>query len=201
MDLIIGLNGLLKLNIYCKMDKRKELKAGDIIGLSSENFLGKSIRKFMNLYKKVFKLEKSEQSINHIAVCIEIDGRRYITEADKTVIIRPFESTKYWKNTDNWIIIRDKRKFTEKQLGKMTDKAITMAGTIYQVSNFAAWSVYIFSFGLINMLKKENEKTVYCSEYGAILDNEAHVGTWKEPNRVNPYDFLINENKIILYGD
>jgi len=79
----------------------------------------------------------------------------------------------------------------------MTDEVIRHSGKFYQISNWFAWLLYINSAGKINLFKDKNDKTIYCSELGALAINSIYPDTFPKPNRTNPYDILSNQNMEI----
>lgn len=163
---------------------------GDIIATRSNSFISKSIRWFMRQYKA------EADDFSHNAVVINIWGEQWVVEALAWgVRVWTIEQSGYIRNK-NVVVLRDKRGFTEQQIDKMSKRVVSLGGVRYQYSNLFGWVAKIWF--KLNFFKKENEKSIYCSELAAIAINTVYPGTFPTPNMVNPADHLLSKNYVII---
>lgn len=165
------------------MKHSKEIfQYGDILSVRSDKFISKAIRFFMKLYSK-----KTPQ-FSHNAVVINVWNELWIAEALAWgTRIYPIEKSGYLDH-DQFVILRDKRGFTEDMIDRMSKKMVSYGGVRYQYENLPAWIAKILL--KINLFKSENEKSIYCSELAALAINEVYPGTFPTPNIVNPADHM-----------
>jgi hypothetical protein len=162
------------------MVAKEIFKFGDVIATRSNSLLSKAIRWFMQLYKP------GSPGFSHNAVIINMWGNLWIAEALAWgVRIWPIEQSGYLTNKQ-CIILRHKEGFTEDQIEAMSKKMASLAGTRYQYENLPMWAAKILVS--INLFRRINEKSIYCSELAAIAINEAYPDTFENPNMVSPAD-------------
>ncbi|MGB9697707.1 MAG: hypothetical protein ACPL2D_10565 [Ignavibacteria bacterium] len=159
-----------------------KIQFGDGLAVRGTSWLSKAIRFFMKQYKPNVK------DYSHNAVIIDMWGEKWVAEALAWgVRLRPFAYTEYAKST-NWVILRDKRGFSNEQIKRMSWKCASLAGIRYQYENLPTWIIKIWL--KLNLFKKRNEKSIYCSELLAIAINEAYPSTFKSPNATSPADHI-----------
>jgi hypothetical protein len=173
------------------------LQFGDILLVRNTSFLAKGIQGFMYLYSKIFN-KKWQGGFNHNAIIINIWGEKWVAEANgQGFEIRPLNKTPYY-NKKNFVILRDKRGFTENQIDIMSKKMIEISGIRYQYEGLAQWILYILSKGGIDTFNANDEKALYCSEAAAVAINSVYPNTFDKPNRTNPYDHLLKDTYNII---
>lgn len=155
-------------------------KFGDLIATRSNSFLSRAIRWFMEKYKP------SKDAFSHIAVVINMWGELWIAEAlIWGVRIWSLPQSGY-STTKQVILLRFKKGFSDQQVEAISKKMASLAGVRYQYENLPQWIVKILL--RFDLFKKVNEKSIYCSELGAIAINEAYPNTFPSPNETSPAD-------------
>lgn len=184
-----------------------DLKAGDIILYKGNSVLSKSIRFFMEQYRKKLGLEK-RVLFNHAAMVVEVWGRLYVAEANaEGITISPYEDT-YAKKLDKIKILSPKKAYSkaEKELVSKTASAYCFDPTRYDFLNF------LFQIDMIRKQTKNSgkewagptgskaEKRLYCTEAVATWANKVRPDTFAEPWTVNPLDVDLNKYYKVIYN-
>jgi hypothetical protein len=156
---------------------------GDIIATRSNSFVSRGIRWFMRKYRPAV------EDFSHNAVVINIWGNLWVAEALAWgVRLWTIEESGYL-NKKQVVILRHKAGFTPEMIKDMSIKMASLAGVRYQYENLPMWIARILC--KINLFKKSNEKSIYCSELAAIAINEAYPKTFPKPNMVCPADHMM----------
>ena len=165
---------------------KEDFQFGDVIIVRNNSFLSKGIRWFM---KKAYKTPMSK-TFSHVAVVVNIWGEKWIVEAlGWGVRVWTLEESGYLKK-EQMMILRHIKGFTPEQIDAMSKKCVSLGGIRYQYENFFQWMGKILL--KLKSFHKEGEKTIYCSELGAIAINTAYPGTFPTPNMTSPADHYLN---------
>lgn len=167
-----------------------QIKTGDI-GLSiNDSFLAKSIRFFMNVYRRIKGLN-GMQLFNHSFLFIWINDELFVTEAiERGAVIRPYKSAYLKENIRHKIKTRIVP-YTEEEMERLQLYSIEFMGSNreYDFMNFPFQIIYILSGGKkwYGKTGKKGRKRIYCTEMTATIVNHIRQ-TWDRPWAVNPLD-------------
>jgi hypothetical protein len=160
--------------------KDERFQYGDLIATRSNSLVSRAIRCFMS------KQNPTKDTFSHIAVVINLWDQTWIAEAlAQGVVVHSLKQSGYDTNKQ-LILLRFKKGFSEQQIQDICLSMVQHAGIRYQFSNLLLWAAKI---GIkLDLLRKNNEKRIYCSELGAIAINTAYPGTFATPNKTSPAD-------------
>lgn len=190
-------------------DVMDKINAGDIILVRGDKFISKSIRFFMERYRKALGLEKMVL-YNHAATVVTYKGKKYVAESNgKGVEAATFEEAYGWR-LDKIKIISPKKVYSKVEKEKISDIALgdSFQPTRYDFLNF--W----YQMQMIRRTRKKGQiskpwggptglkaqKRLYCSEAVATWANEIRPNTFKEAWSVNPLDLMINKYYKTIYN-
>jgi hypothetical protein len=191
---------LLRSTLDTVIKKDDRFQYGDLIATRSNSLLSRAIRWFMTRQKKTV------DTFSHIAVVIDLWDQTWVAEAlAKGVVVQSLKQSGYDTN-EQVIILRLRKGFSKSQIEAISLAMVQHAGIRYQFINLVLWAIKI-AFKL-DLLRKNNEKRIYCSELGAIAINTAYPGTFPAPNKTSPADHytrkdlyeIIDINNILLSG-
>jgi hypothetical protein len=160
--------------------KDERFQYGDLIATRSNSLVSRAIRWFMS------KQNPTKDTFSHIAVVINLWDQTWIAEAlAQGVVVHSLKQSGY-DTHKQLILLRFKKGFSEQQIKDICLSMVQHAGIRYQFSNLLLWAAKI---GIkLDLLRKNNEKRIYCSELGAIAINTAYPGTFPTPNKTSPAD-------------
>ena len=165
--------------------------AGDLIATRGNTWLSRSIRFMMDIYCRKVLHKPCKVLFNHIAVVVSMFDELWVVEAlGWGVRVYPIERSGYLTHR-NLVILRDKRGFTQEGLKAMSKKVVALGGVRYQYENLPQWVIRIF-VGIKKVFRSSNERSIYCSELGAIAINAVYPMTFKEPNIMSPMDHVLS---------
>lgn len=143
----------------------------------NDNFLARSIRAFMNIWRKMKYKGAKRPEHNHAEILIYVKGLGLLTVGAVKGGFRPRQflkemPRKHWKNLALYVPAVP---FTDQQRRTVTRQVVEYSfGHLrpYEYFNFLSWIAKIFTFGKLN-LSKDSDKKMECYEAAARCYNAA----------------------------